>query len=252
MHYTLIKRWFTEMSALRNQYHYLPENIYNMDETGYNIGTTLSSQVMTVAEGDKSVKAKVVKAQKGRQEWVTAIKCVSAVGQALPPIIIFKGKAEFNLRMRPQDRDIEGWQWTTSLKGWSSNALACYWRKSQFEPMTAPADTSQRQLLILDGHGSHVKADFIGFCIEHSIDVMVLPPHSSHWTQPLDTGVFSPLKRHLMKFSDIATRYNATSIDKEKWAADVVTARELAMTKEHIATGWRKSGLHPFNPNVVY
>ncbi|EIW68447.1 hypothetical protein TREMEDRAFT_57333 [Tremella mesenterica DSM 1558] len=24
------------------------------------------------------------------------------------------------------------------------------------------------------------------------------------------------------------------------------------MTKEHIATGWRKSGLHPFNPNVVY
>ncbi|EIW66880.1 hypothetical protein TREMEDRAFT_69881 [Tremella mesenterica DSM 1558] len=24
------------------------------------------------------------------------------------------------------------------------------------------------------------------------------------------------------------------------------------MTKEHIGVGWRKSGLHPFNPNVVY
>lgn len=34
----------------------------------------------------------------------------------------------------------------------------------------------------------------IAYCIEHAIDLLILPPHTWHMLQPLDVSVFSPLK----------------------------------------------------------
>jgi len=62
-----------------------------------------------------------------------------------------------------------------------------------FEPETRRNDV-KRRLLLLDGHGSHLTARFVAFCIGKSIDLVVLPAHTSHLLQPLDVGVFSPLK----------------------------------------------------------
>ncbi|EIW68903.1 hypothetical protein TREMEDRAFT_22436, partial [Tremella mesenterica DSM 1558] len=242
-----LETWFKDMSGILNENQYLPCDIYNMDETGYNMGTTMSSQVMSVSVTEKGTMGDVFKAQRGRQEWVTAIECVSAAGIALPPVVIFKGKVEFNMRWLPEDRDITGWQWRISEKGWTSNAIGLDWLKTHFHPLTVPSDPTRRRLLILDGHGSHLKADFIAFCIENKIDLMVLPAHTSHETQPLDNGIFAPLKRQLMKYANIAARYDSCPITKSAWAADLVSARELAMTHHNIAIGWRKTGLHPFN-----
>jgi hypothetical protein len=55
----------------------------------------------------------------------------------------------------------------------------------------------KRRLLLLDGHGSYLTARFIAFCIDKTIDLVVLPLYTSHILQPLDVGVFSPLKRAL-------------------------------------------------------
>jgi len=41
-------------------------------------------------------------------------------------------------------------------------------------------------MLICDGHDSHITGDFIGHCMDNDILLMILPPHSSHLTQPLD------------------------------------------------------------------
>ena len=50
-------------------------------------------------------------------------------------------------------------------------------------------------MLIIDGHESHVSADFQAFCKEKNIITISMPPHSSHLLQPLDVGCFGPLKR---------------------------------------------------------
>ena len=52
-------------------------------------------------------------------------------------------------------------------------------------------------MLICDGHDSHITGDWIGFCMNHDIALLILSPHSSHQTQPLDVAVFGPLKRHM-------------------------------------------------------
>jgi hypothetical protein len=58
----------------------------------------------------------------------------------------------------------------------------------------------------MDGHGSHITANVIAFCIEHAIDLLILPPHTSHVLQPLDVSMFSPLKHALAAETDLALR----------------------------------------------
>src|SRR5580704_14902780 len=44
------------------------------------------------------------------------------------------------------------------------------------------------QLLILDGHTSHVSLSFIEYCEQQYIIPLCLPPQSTHTLQPLDVG----------------------------------------------------------------
>jgi hypothetical protein len=97
----VVQTWFVAVTDLRLAHQYDPSSIYNMDESGFAVGTSQSSRVL-VNIRDK-VSWKVVS---GRQEWVTAIECVSAAGQALPPLVIFKAK-HFNTAWIPVQVPLE-------------------------------------------------------------------------------------------------------------------------------------------------
>jgi len=102
--------WFSDMGAMLNIHHYNPENIYNMDESGFGIGTTQSSRVLVVRGEVIKGKGKASKAISGRQEWVTSIECVSASGQLLPPLVIFKATGTMNARWLPDEPEVRGWR----------------------------------------------------------------------------------------------------------------------------------------------
>jgi hypothetical protein len=88
------------------------------------------------------------------------------------------------------------WKFLTSNSGWTSDSHAFEWLTTLFDPETRRLD-EKRRLLILDGHGSHLTARFIAFCLDAHIDLVCLPPHTSHKLQPLDVSLFGPLKRAL-------------------------------------------------------
>ena len=67
-----------------------------------------------------------------------------------------------------------------------------------FEPVTHKKAVGEYHLLICDGHDSHITGQYIGHYMDHKIVLMILPPHSSHLTQPLDIGIFSHLKKHVL------------------------------------------------------
>ena len=75
-----------------------------------------------------------------------------------------------------------------------------------FEPQTRVKAGDQPRLLIVDGHGSHIRADFIAHCMENNIDLLVMPPHYSHLLQPLNVGVFSAFKRAYVNETDATSR----------------------------------------------
>ena len=58
----------------------------------------------------------------------------------------------------------------------------------------------------MDGHSSHVTANMIAFCMGHVIYLLILPPHCSHFLQPLDISIFGPLKRTLALDTDAVAR----------------------------------------------
>ena len=58
-----------------------------MDESGFGVGTSQASRALVNIKEKSSWKV-----ISGRQEWITAIECISASGKALPPLLIFKAK----------------------------------------------------------------------------------------------------------------------------------------------------------------
>jgi hypothetical protein len=247
--------FYAELKVLLDRHQYPPSNIFNMDETGIAIGTTQSSRVIAFTECERGQpKAKKAwKAGSTRGEWMTTIECVSASGIALPPLVILKGTTSFNARNLPHEVDldlVQDWKWTTSTKGWSSDYLGIQWLVQVFLPQTQ--HLQGRRLLILDGHGSHVKAQFIARCMGHDVDLMVLPSHSSHKTQPLDVGIFQPLKKAMAKMTDqIARHAVGNSTPKWVWIANLAKARKQAFTTANIAVGWKETGIQPFRPTKI-
>ncbi|EIW70637.1 hypothetical protein TREMEDRAFT_68144 [Tremella mesenterica DSM 1558] len=253
--------WFAEIGSLMEEHKYKSSNVFNMDETGFGIGTTQSRRVLVVIEKGE-VRGKATKAMPGRQEWVTLIECISADGIALPPLVIFRGEAGLNSGWLPTEQiaGTEDWRWSASKTGWSNNTMALEWLERVFIPITSPPlplDPSsglplERRLLILDGHGSHVQARFIALCIQNSIDLVVLPSHSSHATQPLDKAVFGPFKQALCDQTDMYSRQNRGAVHKGRWADGLVLARSAAMTSKNIKAGFRETGLWPFSPSHAF
>jgi hypothetical protein len=188
-------------------------------------------------------------AEPGRQEWITIVECVCADGGLIPPLIIFKGE---NLVTSWIPRDVANkWHFSCNSKGWTSNIHGEEWLKQCFDPATREKANGKKRLLICDGHDSHISAQFIRYALDNNIVVLLLPPHSSHILQPLDVGIFGPLKAAI---GAQLSRLYATELgrlQKVEWIEKYMPARSTAITTRNILSGWRGSGLSPINANRI-
>jgi hypothetical protein len=139
---------------------------------------------------------------------------MSAAGVAIALLLIFKAKhtnTGWIPAQTPQD-----WRFSTSSSGWTSDSHSYEWLTTVFEPLIKPKDPTARRLLIMDGHSSHITTNVIAFCMRNAIDLLILPPHCSHILQPLDVGVFAPLKRALASETDATLRLDTGRIPRVK------------------------------------
>ncbi|KAI0991865.1 hypothetical protein K3495_g16322 [Podosphaera aphanis] len=161
------------------------------------------------------------------------------------PLVIFKGK---NPQLSWFEESTPDSTYTTTENGWPSNMTALAWLKEVFLPQTTPEGNRSRMLL-LDGHSSHATVDFMWECKTNNVHLVVLPPHSSHVLQPLDLGVFSPLKHHYRSIiSDLAYLDDATPIKKRRFLAAYNQARTEALTSRVLRSSCKATGLVPWNP----
>ena len=105
--------------------------------------------------------------------------------------------------------------------------------------------------MICDGHDSHVSVAFVCFCMTHNIWILLLPPHSSHLLQPLDVGIFGPLKKALSVQSDKLFRSGLARIQKVEWLESFAKARAIAMRPDNVDGAWRGASLFPFYPHRI-
>jgi hypothetical protein len=239
-----LTKWFEDLQSVINEYDIELGNLYNMDESGFAIGDVEASQRIINATIRQRFQAKP-----GRQEWVTAIECVCADGTSLPPLIIFKGE---NLSRQWIPASIHNhWRFGCNTKGWTSNVHGLQWLRQVFEVETREKANGKPRLLICDGHDSHITASWIAHCMKNNIILMVLPPHSSHLTQPLDVSVFKPLKTLMASAIEPLVSTELHRILKAEWLSAFVEAHDGAFSIQNIQSGFRGTGIMPLNPSKV-
>jgi hypothetical protein len=239
----VIQPWFSLIRSVKAKYGILDEDVYNFDETGFIMGKITSQLVVTGSE--KPGKRK--KLQPGDREWVTVVQGVSAMGQVIPPFIIFAGKVLISTWFQDLPRD---WIIDVSSTGWTNNKLALAWLK-HFDAHTKGSTIGAYRLLIIDGHESHCSVEFQDYCKENKIITLCIPPHSSHLLQPLDVACFAPLKRAYSDEISALARQHIHHISKDDFLPAFKAIFNKVFTKGNITTGFREAGLVPYSPEAV-
>jgi hypothetical protein len=110
---------------------------------------------------------------------------------------------------------------------------------------------SNRHLLILDGHNSHITIEVIERAWSLSIDMITLPSHTSHALQPLDVGCFRSFKQVFRIYRDMWTMNNrgqgAMKSTLAKWMS---LGLKKALTSSNIKSGFKVIGIYSLNAHA--
>jgi DDE superfamily endonuclease len=142
------------------------EDIYNMDETGFQLGQITANFVVY----DPAIGRPIAPKPESNQ-WATIIECVG-VNRATKPYLIFIGKAPEDHTF-PKTEDLPDIIWAFSPKGWTDSELAVDWLRRVFDPKTSRQ--GKHSILILDNHNSHTTGEFQYYCLKRDIHPLHLP-----------------------------------------------------------------------------
>lgn len=137
-----------------------------------------------------------------------------------------------------------------SKKGWTNGEIGVEWIKNFDKHTSAKAKHRYRRLTV-DGHNSHYTRAFLEYARAHRIIVICYPSHATHVLQGLDVVIFAVLKRYISEERDRWERETGESVGKSNFLAIFGRAHIRALTPDLIKTAFRKTGISPFDRNVV-
>ena len=123
--------------------------------------------------------------------------------------------------------------------------FACYLRKQELN--------DRPHMLIVDSHSSHLyNLPFYQVMKANNIHVFTIPTHTSHILQPLDSTPFAMFKRHweinLMKYN---SAHHGRSLNKVDFWDVFTPSFNSAMIPKNILSGFRKTGISPYDPSAI-
>ena len=234
--------FYKNLLQLYNKFAYPPSNIWNVDESGCNASKSGLDKVLA-RKGVRSVYAQIP----NEREWLSILTSINAAGWSILHFYIFKGKR----RLRDYIHLCEaGSTMAMQEKGYMTSYLFCRWMDHFIEQLEAIGDLSpsNRHLVILDGHKSHVSLEVIQKAKHHGIDMISLPSHTSHALQPLDVACFKPFKIALKAYRNKWMLQNSgRKVEKEILAQWVDLSLKKALSANNIRNGFRATGIWPLS-----
>jgi hypothetical protein len=91
----------------------------------------------------------------------------------------------------------------------------------------------------------------LDYARDHNIHVLCYPAHSTHVYQGLDVVVFSPLKHSWTEERDNFEGSTRQRITKQNFVSIYGRAHRKVLTPELVRMAFEKTGIWPYNPNVV-
>lgn len=219
-----------------------PQDVYNLDETGFTTVQVPSKVVST--RGKKQVGA-VTSAERG--ELVTLVCAVNATGNSVPPFYIFPRKRWNDAFLVGA---VAGAKGTASGTGWITSEIFSQIYLPFFIAHTR-CTKDRPVLLIMDNHESHCSLSAVTTAKENGIIILTLPPHTSHRMQPLDRTVFGPMKGFYNAATDNWMRSNPGQTVKI-WQVALLSGQAFtqATTPSNIISGFSSTGISPLNTQI--
>ena len=121
----------------------------------------------------------------GNKTQITILACANAMGNMLPPMVIFKGE-HFNNDWAKGE--VPNTWYIMSPNGWIDQKLFTEWLQKLFNPNIP---STRPVLLLLDGHSSHFNPEAIKIATEAEINIFCLSPHITHMVQTLDVSFWA-------------------------------------------------------------
>ncbi|CAG4937489.1 unnamed protein product [Parnassius apollo] len=175
----VVSDYFAKLKDLMKKYELMkkPERIYNSDEKGCQLNLHKTPQVLA-ERGTKRVH--IVAAEHG--ESVTVVSCGNALGHAIPPMILFKGK---KMKGEWLDSLPTGAVAQMTPKGSMTTDAFVNWIH-HFSKFKLPGNV----LLIFDGAKCHLDYSIVETAEKYEIKLFCLPSNTTHELQPMDKSVF--------------------------------------------------------------
>lgn len=89
------------------------------------------------------------------------------------------------------------------------------------------------------------------YCWDNHIFPHTLPPHSSHFLQPLDVTIFQQFKHYHRLAMDKSLRHGVFNFNKIEFIAAFENMWKKTFKPTTIISGWKKAGLFPLDLNKV-
>ena len=243
----------------------LSSRLWNCDETAF--ATASSSKRVLGRRGTKSVYETM--AGSGR-ELITVHWCGNANDDQIPPYILYKAQHLYSiwtlngLSQALYGVSSSGWMEKPNFHSWFVKGFLPQLRKLKLIPQVHkvgqaskdPVSNESSQetdscnpgvVLFFDGHySSHINLEVIRAAKRNNVTLMTLPPNTTHALQPLDVGVFSPMKKGWQK---ILTQHRRSThgrgVDKTLFPKLIKRLTDTTMKKSHFLNAFRGAGLYP-------
>ena len=237
----VVDKFYDNLATLMDRHAFQPSQIYNVDETGC---TTVQTPKAVVAATGQIQVGSITSGERGT--LVTVVYAISAIGNVVPPMFIFP-------RVNYKDHFINGAPpgslGKATQSGWINEDLFIEYLKHFIHHVRC--SETNKVLLILDNHDSHISLQAIDLAKENGIVMLTLPPHTSHRLQPLDRSVYGPFKTAFNRAMDGWLRSNpGRTVTIYEIPQLVNEAHMAAITPANSMSGFKSTGIYPYNRQI--
>lgn len=243
----VIAPYFDQLESLLKTNEYPPALILNFDETAIQADNKTKKVLITFEK-----KRGIVPLPDSRYRF-TLCACIAADGSHLKPLVILPGKklpylpeeivSECELEVQ-ENSSID----KEKLERYVDDVVIPWINQKRIEIRKEES----RAMFILDNHTTRKNEGLMEKFFENRIDVLFLPPNTTHLTQPLDVVVFSSMKSQLS--TKIKRRVNMGEPLAEMRVKMIESALECYQTSCSSFTvrkAFKMTGIVPFNRRLV-
>ena len=234
-----------------------PRYVWNMDQTP--IFFSYQSSKTLAKRGVKTVNVR--KTTDGTKR-ATAALTVTAAGDFLMPMIIFKGKPNGHIAKKELPTldptsiyacQEAAWMDERCMLIWVEQVLAAYLSANPPPPGIVP-------VILLDSYRCHMMASVVSKITALGIEVIHIPGGCTGLCQPLDVGINKPFKARVRRqweewMTDLIDRTNEVRDATREEVVEWVTAAYWEMAtknKRILRNAWRKTAYDWFPDGLVF